>query len=335
MRIVLSLDYEVFFGRQSGSTQETLLDPADALFEIAARHGVPLVLFVDASWLVRLQEEGQRHAALATEHAAVLRQLERFAAAGHELQLHLHPHWLDSHWSGSEWVLDLKRYRLHDFSEAERAEIVREGVRALRAVPGAGAVAAFRAGGWSIQPFEQVREPLHAAGIRIDCTVYPGGHQMGERQRYDFRAAPPLSRWFFDSDPLRPDPNGRFLEVPIASQTVSPAFFWRMAASKLWRSPEQRPFGSGSAAPMRRVDLARKLLRRSVSVVSMDGLKSHLLEAAFQEYWRRRMDDFVVIGHPKAFTRDSLRRLDRFMHAHRGERFVGLDHYLHEFAHRA
>jgi hypothetical protein len=116
---------------------------------------------------------------------------------------------------------------------------------------------------------------------------------------------------------------------------VAPWFYWRLAASKLLRSEQHRPFGSGAAAPMSRADLARKLMRRSVSVVSIDGLKGSLLEAAFQDYRRRGMDDLVIIGHPKAFTRYSLRHLDRFLHAHRAEQFVGLDHYLQEFESRA
>ena len=105
-----------------------------------------------------------------------------------------------------------------------------------------------------------------------------------------------MSRWFFESDPLRPDPHGGFLELPIASQSVAPWFYWRLAASKLLRSEQHRPFGSGAAAPMSRADLARKLMRRSVSVVSIDGLKGSLLEAAFQDYRRRGMDDLVIIG---------------------------------------
>ena len=336
MKIVITLDYEVYFGRQSSGTERVLIAPAQALFEIAARHRIPLVLFVDAAWLIRLQEEGRRHPALAAEHASVLRQLDGFVAAGHELQLHVHPHWQDSHWTGSEWALDLRRYRLHDFSDADVAEIIGSCANTLRGVAGADRVCAFRAGGWSIQPFERLRAPLRAAGIRIDSTVYPGGRQEGRRQRYDFRDAPTsMSRWCFESDPLRPDAHGGFLELPIASQSVAPWFYWRLAASKLLRSEQHRPFGSGAAAPMSRADLARKLMRRSVSVVSIDGLKGSLLEAAFQDYRRRGMDDFVIIGHPKAFTRYSLRHLDRFLHAHRAEQFVGLGHYLQEFESRA
>lgn len=335
MKIVISLDYEVYFGRQSGATQNVLIEPAQALFEIAARRQVPLVMFVDAMWLIRLQHESLRHPALATEYGSVLQQLDRFVAAGHELQLHVHPHWQDTHWSGSGWAMDLRRYRLHDFSDTEVAEIVGDGAKRLREVAGADRVRAFRAGGWCIQPFERLRAPLRAAGIHIDSTVYPGGRQEGERQRYDFRAAPSVSRWFFEDDPLRPDADGGFLEVPIASQSVSPLFFWRLAATKLIRSEHHSTFGGGAAAPMSRADLARKLMRRSVSVASIDGLKSGLLEAAFQDYRKRGMDDFVIIGHPKAFTRYSLEQLDRFLCAHRDEQFVGLDHCLHAFDTRA
>ncbi len=328
MNVSITLDYELFFGRGSGSAQRTLVEPTDALCAVARRHGVPLVFFVDATWLLRLREQARLHPVLMAEHYRVAKHLEQLAAAGHELQLHVHPHWLDSHWNGHEWVMDLRRYRLHDWSDAEIAGLIADCSNALRALAGPQRVCAYRAGGWCIQPFERLRVPLMAAGIGIDSTVYAGGVQAGPGPQHDFRAAPQASRWRFEHDPLQPDATGRFLELPIASHATHPLFYWRLAASQTFRLGSHRRSGDGAAMKLGYSDLARKLLRRTTSVVSIDGLKASFLEAAFADYQRRGLEDFVVIGHPKAFTPYSLRKLDEFLQAHADERVVGLNSYL-------
>lgn len=329
MNIVLTLDYEIYFGAHSGSAARSLIEPTEALCRLARRHGVRLVFFVDALWLLRLREEAPRHAALMAEHYRVSLQLEALARAGHELQLHLHPHWRDASWDGHGWCMDLRRYRLHAFADAEIAEMARQGCDALRALAGKMPVTAFRAGGWCIQPFDRLREPLREAGICIDSTVYSGGRQHGQAQSYDFTQAPPDSHWRFELDPLLPQADGSFLEVPIASHRVSPWWFWRMAAARQLGLPGHRALGEGSAVGPSRADLARKLLQRTTSVVSLDGMKSGFLEAAWRNYQCLGMDDFVVIGHPKALTPYSLRMLEAFLRRHADQPFVGLNHYRH------
>ncbi len=295
---------------------------------LAGRHGVPLVLFVDVMWLLRLRELAGKHRPLMAEHLRVCQQLEQAVKAGHELQLHLHPHWLDSHWTGERWQMDLRRYRLHAFADAEIAEMAMLGAQALRAFAGSGRVNAFRAGGWCLQPFDRLRRPLLDAGIRIDSTVYDGGVQAGGAHAYEFRGAPASRHWGFDTDPLGPVEDGPMLEVPSASHTAGPALFWRMALARKLKLPRHRALGQGEAVGPSRGDLLRKLFGRTHSVVSCDGLKAGLMEPAWRAARARGQQDFVVIGHPKAATRWSIEQLARFLHRHADERFVGLDSYL-------
>jgi hypothetical protein len=176
-----------------------------------------------------------------------------------------------------------------------------------------------------IQPFAKIREALLAHGVVIDSTVFAGGLNEGRVQPYDFRGAPEKSRWRFDTDPLVEAPQGPFLEVPIASRELSPAFFWRLAAAKKLGGARHRPFGDGAALAMEGGDLRRKLTRRSRSVVSLDGYKANFLAAAAREHEARGHEDFVVIGHPKALTPYSLGRLDVFLSG--GMTTAGFDDY--------
>ncbi len=318
MNTVITLDYEIYFGPRSGSAQRTLIEPTQALARLAQRHGVVLVFFVDTAYLLRLREAGARHAELRADLDAITRQLQALVAAGHELHLHVHPHWWDTPWNGQRWVMDLRRYRLHQFDDRQLAEIVAACAHELRQHGGATRGLAFRAGGWCLQPFQRLRAPLRAAGVQIDSTVFAGGLQTTAGAAFDFRQAPrDRSRWFFNDDPLQPQPQGEFLELPIASHRAAPSLYWQMAWSRLRRPPQHRPLGEGVAMAHSRRDQLRKLLWPSASVVSIDGLKAKLLPAAWRAQHRRGLEDFVVIGHTKALTPHALARLDDFL-AQRG-----------------
>ena len=327
MNIILSMDYEVFFGKNTGTIENTLLLPSQALCDIAARNEIPLVFFVDIGFLLRLREEGRRFPALMLDYDRVMRQLGDFVAAGHEIQLHVHSHWEDSHWNGVAWDIDTRRYRLHDFSESEIREIVKRYTDSLRAVTGGDGVYAYRAGGWLIQPFTQISSALHDAGIYIDSTIFSGGKSEGKILDFDFLDAPLASYWFFDNDPLVVNPNGEFLEIPIASYQVSPLFYWRYALAKKLGGSIHQSFGNGSSIPISRSDLFRKLSHWTNSVVSIDGYKANLLENAYQRYKLESKTDFVVIGHPKALTRYSLQQLEHFIKSRNKSEFVGYEVY--------
>ena len=313
MRTLITLDYEVFFGRNTGTVARSVIEPTEALRAVARRHGAKLVFFVDAGFILRLREEMRSAPALAAEHDALCRQVESLAREGHEIQLHIHPHWEDSRWTGAGWNIDVSRYALQSFPPAGIHDIVGRYTGVLRELAGPGAAHAYRAGGWVLQPFDRIRNALLAHGVAIDSTVYAGGVNTSRVQPYDFRGAPAKSRWRFDTDPLVEAPHGPFLEVPIASHTLSPAFFWRFAAAKKLGGARHRAFGDGAALAMEGGDLRRKLTKSSVSVVSIDGYKASFLARAAREWRARGHEDFVVIGHPKALTPYSLGRLDQFL----------------------
>lgn len=325
MKTLLTLDYEVYFGRRTGTVERCLIEPTRALLAIAARHGARLAFFVDAGFILRLREEMRRAAALRAQHDAICRQVEALARAGHEIQLHVHPHWEGSRWTGAGWEIDVERFALHAFDDAAIDDIVGRYAGVLRSLAGADAAFAYRAGGWVIQPFARLRPALLRHGVTIDSTVFAGGRSAGRVQPYDFRGAPAKSKWRFDDDPLVEEPTGAFLEIPIASHRLRPDFFWRFAAMKKAGGARHRAFGDGEAIALEGGDLLRKLFRSTASVVSIDGYKASFLEAAATAHESRGMEELVVIGHPKALTPYSLQRLDAYLA--RGRQVVGYRDY--------
>lgn len=327
MNLLISLDYELFFGRRTGSVERCLVEPSEALCKAVQPHGGKLSFFVDSGFLLRLQAESVKSDFLRREYDALCRHLERLVHLGHELQLHIHPHWEDSCWVDGGWQMDVRRYRLHDFSNDEIAEIVGRYCAALAEFCSADSICAFRAGGWVLQPFALLADALAANGIEIDSTVFAGGQSESDTHVFDFRGAPNASLWRFNDDPLVAAEQGRFLELPIASHAVNPVFYWKLAFFKKLALAADRAFGDGAAIPLGRGDLLKKLFARTWSVVSIDGRKVDFLEQAFKRYQRLGLEDFVVIGHPKALTRHSIARLEQFLAMHRDIRFVDYQDY--------
>lgn len=312
-QILLSLDYELFFGHPTGTVENCLIRPTGEAASIARRHGARFSLFVDALYLQRLAEEARRYPRLQSDLDAVRRQLTALKEEGHDIQLHLHPHWIDSRFDGEAWRLDTHRYKLHDFPSAEISSLVGSAKSLLTAIV-SDTVFAFRAGGWCLQPFPRIATGLLEHGIWLDSTVFPGGVSDDRDRWFDFSTAPAKDTWHFSSDPTREDTDGSFLEVPISAMRVTPFLFWRMAMTrKILATPAHKPFGDGSSLSWGRGYYLQKLTRSTISVASMDGLKAGLLTQAFRSEQASGRQLFHAMGHPKALSRFSLDQLDGFL----------------------
>ena len=315
MNIYITLDYELFFGDTSGSVENCIIKPTEALLKIVEPYKVKLVCFVDVGYLVKLEEHKEKFPKLQDDYDKVTKQIKYLSKNGHGIELHIHPHWEDSFYNGKEWKFDTSRYKLADFSADEIMRIVTEYTQTLTRISGK-APKAYRAGGWSAQPFKEIGKALLANAISIDSTVYPGGYYESSAQYYDFRKVKQYNTGYrFSEDLTLEKPKGPFEEIPISSYEVSPLFFWKFAYHKLRKQEKHRAFGDGQAIAKTKNDTIKLLLKTSNSVVSIDGYKTTYLQKAYNEYNKNTngQGNFVIIGHPKAITLYSLKKLDEFI----------------------
>lgn len=312
-QILLSLDYELFFGPQTGTVANCLIRPTQELAEAARRHGAHLSLFVDVLYLQRLSEDAHRFPRLQRDLDTIQQQLVSLKEKGHDIQLHLHPHWLESSFDGEQWRLDTRRYKLHDFPNSQMAAMVGSAKKLLTDLIG-DTVFAFRAGGWCLQPFTQIAPALRAHDIWLDSTVFSGGVSDDKERWFDFSSAPLKDFWRFSDDPNSENSHGPFVEVPISAMRVTPLLFWHMILTrKILPHPDHKPFGDGSSLAWGKSYYLQRLTRSTTSVASMDGLKAGLLGKAFRNEQATGKQLFHAMGHPKALTRYSLIQLERFL----------------------
>ena len=317
---MLTLDYELFFGKNSGSLNSCILNPTNKIIEILDKHDIKASFFVDAGYIERLEQEQKKFPTLEKEYHQLCQQISTLYKSGHDVQLHIHPHWKDSFYTDSGWKMDVSRYRLHDFSKEDAAAIISDFKNVLENII-EDKVFTYRAGGWCIQPFSYIAEALYSQGVFVDSTVFRNGIYHSDTHAFDFTSAENKTSWQFNENPSHEEIGGKFYEFPISSIKVSPLFFWRLAGAKKFGGEKHFPLGDGGAVKSSSKDLFKMLSQYSTTVVSMDGYKSSLMEKALQHYQRHysRDDYFVMIGHPKAATPYSLGKLEEFLENHSAE----------------
>jgi hypothetical protein len=305
---LLTLDHEVFFGNPVGTVDRCMIEPVTYLLDRVEPLGVKLTLFVDAGFLIATKGEGRADRA----HSRVARQLTELIALGHDVQLHIHPHWEDSRYHSGTPEMVTRRYRLHDFTPLDRNRIVALYQDALEDVVDM-PVFAYRAGGWCAQPFSEIGDALRSRGIWLDSSVYYKGRSVDEGREFDFAAAPNEDLWRFQEDPLVPTGSGDFVELPISSVRLGPPFYVATKVRLAMADSNGLPHGDGKPLAHSAGFAFDKLSRWTWSPATLDGGKARLLPRAHRAITNRGGKLMNVTGHPKSMSRDAVELLCQFL----------------------
>lgn len=315
MHVLLTFDYELFFGTKTGTAQKCMIEPTNLLLALCRKHAVPMTFFVDIGYLICLEKAAKHYPELTADLEAIKEQVRQMIDLKCSVQLHIHPHWEKSHYDGKRWsVVTDGCYKLDDFSDDEIARIMREYhayLTELTRQP----VTSFRAGGWCIQPFSRLVNIFSGLDIRYDTSVFPGGKFLSPHYDFDFTLVPPFSDAYrFEDDVCKPVPSGQFVEVPIASWRYSPVFYWKLYALGRLFPERHKMMGDGSflAQPGRKNAM---LTHFTWNHVSSDGFYAGKLRQQARAYDRKNIRHFVVIGHPKGLTIYAIEQLDAFISA--------------------
>ena len=244
--LVLSFDHELSLGG-AHSYERNLFEPTERLLDLANEIQVPVCLLTDILSAVRFESWDR-----SGFYEPYCRQIHRALGEGHEVQLHLHPHWLDVQLDGQRFVLG-QRYSLSDFhGEApprDIAGIVRQGADALtnicrQADPGWQCLA-FRAGGYALGSHaDLVLRTLWQSGVRVESSVAKGYFLKTRDSYVDFRHMPAAANWrVAPGGPLDQPGTEGFFEVPIVAVPRNPWNNLPFLVKRVWH--RRRYFDSG------------------------------------------------------------------------------------------
>ncbi len=307
-KIALTFDYELFLGRNSGSVDKCLIAPTREILTLIRHHSATALFFVDATYLNRVEASDKQ------SYAKVTEQIEEMIDSGCEVGFHLHPHWLDAvKMDGGSWSLEnLSRYRLHALDTTELRKVFEESLailaRTVKRANSAYTINAFRAGGWCLQPFSDLRNLFEEFGIEYDFSVTPGLYKNSlPAHFYDYRSAPnDRSAWRFADDPCVPQEDGKFVEIPVTAFSATLASL----VANNFSIRGHKIFGDGQGVGMGRLhELTRKVFAtKRIRQLTLDMCSRELLETSLRNTAGCAVRVFA--SHPKIFSPTSLENLD-------------------------
>ena len=304
-RLIYSFDYELFFGERSGTVRKTLIEPTNMLLGSLEAIGAKGNFFVDYlmfKYLEPIQEQRAQADLLLLKD-----QIRDIVRRGHRIELHLHPHWIDAKFNGDgTWdYADFTHYSLSSLDEDTIVRMFKEGTEYLNnlareVVPGY-CICAFRAGGWAIQPFRNIKKGFIAAGIKIDSSVAVGTHDKNQYSYFDFTKAPHREMWNFEDDVCQEQNRGQFLEMPIS--TVNRSFFNKLTDFLMRKTTNKLKVITDGTH--NRNDIISVNSKKMKSPARMTFSK-HSPLTVLLNLWSVKSSLCVLIDHPKDFTMSNL-----------------------------
>jgi hypothetical protein len=224
IRLLLTFDYELPLGGCS-SYQKGLFEPAEALINLATARKIKIILFADicsAAFFRKWDYKGF--------YQPFAEQLKNALTKNHEVQLHIHPHWINSRYENgtyypSDWKI-LSKFKNEQFP-LNIEGIIGTASQELNEICAGNAnynCIAYRGGGYNLQPETNIiLTNLYKNGIRYDSSIIKGYYFKSDIQEEDFRKMPSKANWIIPFEgPLNGSAETGIMEVPIASMPATP-----------------------------------------------------------------------------------------------------------------
>lgn len=302
-RIILSFDYELFFGDNPGTVQKSLLEPTAQILDALDYAKGKATFFVDYLMLKYMLKEDEKSR---YEAHLIIEQIRDIVRRGHRIELHIHPHWVDANYRDGQWDFsDFSHYMLNAFSEDEITNMFVEGTNYLESIAREIApyykIIAFRAGGWAILPFSMLKKGFEEAGIVVDSSIMQGQIIHAYGYDLDFTTAPSDTIYHFEEDVLKECKNGKFIEAQIGSYKMNyitthlRRFHVRFHGANYQRTADGSHFRAGDKRNTAPSETNWQKYHRT-ETFGLTGLPSPLLN-----YYLKKCKDHVIvlISHPK------------------------------------
>lgn len=324
MNLILTFDYELF-GDGSGDVFKHIIEPTERIFSICRRRFIKTTLFFEVVEYWQLKKEwdnGNKMGYTKNPIEAIERQVQNAALEGHDIQLHIHPQWVDAIWKGDRWEMDMNNWRLGDFKGKNNysiEDLLREGKRTLeelvqKVIPNYKCIA-LRAGAYNIMPSVEVYQAMKNVGLKLDSSVYPGGYETGDLSKFDYRNVS-LNKDFWWADPKDITQSStqqtEIMEIPIFSLPQRRIFkllnLEKIKQLKLGEGKAMSSVAKDKVKNKSYIEKIRFLFEKEAftwDFCLFDKLLHKRFFSYINENLKNKRSAFVIIGHPKSWRSDN------------------------------
>lgn len=325
--VLLTFDFEAPLGGFE-SYESGLFKPAAKLLALANQLNIPIVLFADICSLIMYRDWDIEY------YNRFKSQIQNAIRNNHDVQLHIHPHWLTSEYKNNTYIPS-SRFALSNFKNDTNYSIERiideasaTLIEICKEVDDEYECVAYRAGGYNVEPESKIiLNSLYKNGIRIDSSVIQGYYQKQSYSRIDYTGAPRKNYWKISIDgPLTKESDSDLYEIPITRMPISIPYIIRRKLYKdrnkdKIKSRKYNNTGKGFATISSKPGLVDKLRMAWNPVVlscdrdymTLDHLQK-IVDWNITKYKKNQDIIITLISHPKSMGEYHLDLFRDFIH---------------------
>lgn len=339
---ILTIDYEIFFGNKTGTVKDCMIEPTNKLASILEKNGSTMTVFWDILHYYKLLQLENEFPELKQDRVLIEKQILSLAEKGFDIQLHLHPHWLDTRYENNIWKFDYTRFKLHDLSRENNSQDINTIIgcvsvtknlmeKLIRKVDPGYTVNTFRAGGYLIEPFELLKNVFLENGIKIDSSILPGMFNENNISPYDFRSYPERNKYRFDNSPKEISGTGGFIEIPVTTIKITGLrnTYYKFIKKLKYPNLESERKGTGVASTQQVKKSSR--IKKFSSTMFYSQTVQFTTDSNFKEkfdfLFRNVPENSTIILHPKLLNSHTIKLLEDYILTNK-VRFNSIQKYL-------
>ena len=317
--LILTLDYELY-GNGSGNIYTHIIEPTERILSLAAQYEAKITFFVEIVEFWRIDEEWKKGNTMGYKKNPIddiIAQLQKAYKQGHDVQLHIHPHWSDAEFKNGEWKVNLNDWRLGGYEKEGKYSLInllKEGKKTLEQwitpIDKEYKCIALRAGGYNIQPSQEIVAAMKEAGLVIDSSIYPGGKETGTLSNYDYSNIAKEKEFWQTGAELEKEGTSSIYELPIVAFPIPR---WKKFASieriksllknrKSAKDSFEAKTSSGKGKKSSKLDKIKYFFQDEWQTWDYCLFSASLHNEFLKEIKKQRERKvFTLVGHPKGY----------------------------------
>lgn len=318
-QLILTLDYELY-GNGSGNIYTHIIEPTERILTLAEQYKAKITFFVEVVEFWRIEEEWLKGNTMGYDKNPIddiRRQLQTAHKQGHDIQLHIHPQWVDAEYKNDAWSVNLNDWRLGGYckqGENSLENLLKKGKTTLeewiKPVDNNYECIALRAGGYNIQPSCELVKAMQATGLKVDSSIYPGGKETGSLSNYDYSNIAADKEMWQTGNELEKEGTSGIYELPIVAFPIKR---WKKFASieriksllqnrKSAKDSFEAKTSSGDGKKSSKLDKIKYFFEQEWQTwdycLFSPSLHNHFLREIKKQKNRKY---FTLVGHPKGY----------------------------------
>lgn len=322
IKILLAFDHELPLGEVTTSYDEAIFNPTNRILESATKNNFKVNLFTDILCAQAFRENN-----IDGFYNKYKAQLQKTIQLRHDVQLHLHPHWIDTSFIDGVFKPS-KSFNLAHFKDKEYPNsiegIIERSVIVLKSicqeVKADYTCNSYRAGGFNLVPeTDRILNALYANGIKIDSSIVKNFYYKSELSKIDFKNFHDKGNWFIPlSGPINAVSNAGIFEIPIASRpaglvTNLKHLYYKKKYKNLFYT-SGKPIHSGKSSKINKLKFVFSARPLGFDIVSMSANDLVKIVSSYVNSQKYNGDIIISsVSHPKNMGPFSVKLMEDFV----------------------